>query len=563
MRKYANKSLEKLARELCAGLVRLRKGYVDAAEALVRIIDPSQAYPHELVVYRLTGYRPPGRGTSTEQLTGKALRADLLRLMLDVSDSFALRTGDYDERVYDTASLADRFHVSHKTVQRWRRRGLAARRLIFPDGRRRVAFLESSVNWFVAEHRRQIARSTRFRQVDDRERSDIIRRARRMADFANCSLSDISRRLAARTGRSPETFRYTIRRHDEENPAEAVFPHLSAPLGDREKEVIYRCFLRGVPVPRLAERYRRSRGSIYRVINEMRARQLLHRPISYIYNPEFDLPDADENILDGPSEGGQSSTADDRSETDRSVKPPPGLPAYFRQLYSVPLLSRGRERDLFRRYNYLKYKADRLRRQIDFNRIRTAQLRRVESLLLQANVIKNRIVRANLRLVVSIAKKHVGGAQSIFELISDGNVSLMRAVEKFDYARGFRFSTYASWAIMRSFARTVPRERYLMDRFSTGHDDILDIAAALRSYDGEDDLSELRESIDVMLAELSPRERTVLIDHYGLDSDGRSRTFEQLGRQLGLSKERVRQIELTALGKLRLVARHRKANLLK
>jgi RNA polymerase sigma factor (sigma-70 family) len=109
----------------------------------------------------------------------------------------------------------------------------------------------------------------------------------------------------------------------------------------------------------------------------------------------------------------------------------------------------------------------------------------------------------------------------------------------------------------------VPRERYLMDRFSTGHEDVLDIAAALQSYDpADEDLSELRESIDVMLAQLSPRERTVLIDHYGLDTSGDAKTFEQLGRQLGLSKERVRQIELKALRKLRRVARPRKANLM-
>ncbi|MGC9454951.1 MAG: sigma-70 family RNA polymerase sigma factor [Phycisphaerae bacterium] len=557
MRKYVNRPLQKLARQLCVGLVRLRKGYVDSAEALVRIIESSRLYPYELVVYRLTGFRPGGNEPPVEALEGRTLRSDLLRLMLDVSDSFELRTGDYDEPVHDTRSLAERFSVSRKTIQRWRRRGLPARRLVFPDGRRRVAFLESSVNWFVGEHRRQIARSMRFCKLTEAERADIIQRAKRMAGFANCSLIEVSRRLAARTGRSVETIRYTIRRHDRENPGEAVFPYLSAPLGDRQKEVIYRCFLRGISASRLAERYNRSRGSIYRVVNEMRARQLLHRPISYMYNPQFDLPDADETILAEPAVGGQPTQTG-------TPKPPPDLPEYFRQLYRVPLLTPQQERDLFRRYNYLKYKADRLRARIDVNRIRTGQLKQIESLLLQANVIKNRIVRANLRLVVSIAKKHVGGPQGIFELISDGNVSLLKAIERFDYSRGFRFSTYASWAIMRNFARSVTKERYILDRFTTGHDDVVDIAAALSSHDpAEANLAELRESIDVLLAELSPRERTVLIDHYGLDTSGRTKTFEQLGRQLGLSKERVRQIELKALGKLRRLGRPRKANLLK
>ena len=167
-------------------------------------------------------------------------------------------------------------------------------------------------------------------------------------------------------------------------------------------------------------------------------------------------------------------------------------------------------------------------------------------------MVKKQIIRANLRLVVSIAKKHINGPKSLFELISDGNIALMRSVEKFDYSRGFRFSTYASWAIMRNFARSVPKERYQLNRFSTGHDEILDIAAGLQTYDpNEHNLPELRESIDVMLSQLSPRERTIIVEHYGLDEKSDSQTFDQLGQQLGISKERVRQIELQALQKLR------------
>ena len=95
-------------------------------------------------------------------------------------------------------------------------------------------------------------------------------------------------------------------------------------------------------------------------------------------------------------------------------------------------------------------------------------------------------------------------------------------------------------------------QRYQLDRFSTGHEGVLDIAASLRSYDPDDaNLSELRESIDVMLEHLTARERTILINHYGLDETAQPKTFDQLGRQLGISKERVRQIEIQALHKLR------------
>ena len=91
----------------------------------------------------------------------------------------------------------------------------------------------------------------------------------------------------------------------------------------------------------------------------------------------------------------------------------------------------------------------------------------IEELYDEAVATKNQIIRANLRLVVSIAKRHVGPAENFFELVSDGNMSLIRAVEKFDFARGNKFSTYASWAIMKNFARTIPDENRHHDRFRT------------------------------------------------------------------------------------------------
>ncbi|MCK4626895.1 MAG: sigma-70 family RNA polymerase sigma factor [Phycisphaerae bacterium] len=555
MQGYQSESVEELARQLTAGPMRLRKGYVDSAEALLGIIEPHVEYPYEFVVYRLTGYRSRRRGRA-EPVSGGDLMPDLQRLILDVCDSFDLRIDDYDDAVFDTPTLAGKFGVSTKTIQRWRKGGLVARRMVLDNGKKRIAFLESSISVFAKRRRRLILRSARFTRLTKSERSSIVRQARRMAARSGCCLMDISKRLSSRTGRAPETIRYTIRNHDRRRPAEAVFPNHASPLDDRARQVIYRCFLNGVSVRSLAQRYGRTRGSIYRIVNEMRARQLLDRKIDYIYNPQFDLPGADELILTEPP-------ADDDAKPKRT-RAPKGLPPYLASLYELPLLTPEKERWVFRKYNYLKFRADHLRKELDINRVRSALVRRIERLLAQAHVVKNQITRANLRLVVSIARKHLHGSQTLFELVSDGNISLMRAVEKFDYSRGFKFSTYASWAIMKNFARSVPKERYRLDRFVTGAEEVMDIVGGLDGYDPHAcSLPELRDSLEVVLAQLSARERSIVVGHFGLNSSGRTRTLDQISRQIGLSKERVRQIEKNAMEKLRSLLKPISADLMR
>lgn len=544
MGNYLLKPVEELAKQLSAGLVRLRKGYVDAAEALLGIVQPDLEYPYELVLYRLTGYRS-ARARPIQPLAGKALRHDLRALILEICDSFDLKTTDYSQAAYNLRSLAGRLKISTKTVHRWCQSGLVARRLVFPDGKKQLAFLSGSVRSFARQRRRQILRSVRFSKMSQAEVDFIVRRARRLAGRPDGSLLDISRRLARRTGRAVETIRYTLRNYDRDNPTMAIFPGHSSPLDPASREAIYRCFLHGISASTLAQKYQRTRGSIYRLINEARARALIQRKIDYIHNPQFDLPEAESLILapDLPA-----------------PPPPPALPLEkgddaeqaISGICQTPLLTATQERALFQQYNFLKYQADQLRQAVDCSSARSVQLRRIERLLMQTENLKNSLVRANLRLVVSIARRHLHGPQSLMELISDGTLSLMKAVEKFDYARGFKFSTYASWAIIKNFARSVPQERYRLDRFATAPEELLDVAGGLSHYDGRSaTVSELRDCLEVVLAQLSPRERAILVNHYGLDQDAPAQTLEEVSRHMGISKERVRQIELKAMGKLR------------
>jgi RNA polymerase sigma factor (sigma-70 family) len=525
---------------------------LDRAEALLAEIEVEKRYPYEYICYRITGFRPEGAPALV--LEGSDVQHDLRLFVEDLSSTVGQAAEQAAEPVLTVDAVSRRFNVSTRTVTRWRRRGLVARRFII-DGRAKVGFLESSVSRFVADHREQVDRGSRFRQLSDIERDEIIRRARRMATVGQGRMSEIARRIARKLGRSTEAVRLTLKSYDQEHPDRAIFPLSSSPLDEASKTQIYKLYRRSVSVEVLAGRFGRTRSSIYRVINEMRARRLLEARLEYMPHPSFDDPAVEAEIV-----GPVPEPADGRPA--RRTKPPKGLPPYLASLYDVPLLAREQEMHLFRKMNFLKYEANRLRDAVDPARAKTVELDRIEALQEEALAVKNQIIRANLRLVVSIAKRHVGPSNNFFELVSDGNMSLIRAVEKFDYARGNKFSTYASWAIMKNFARTIPEENYRRDRFVTGHEEMFEAAADNRTdeHEYESALKRMQDAVKGMLGRLDDRERRIIISRYGLGGAS-EQTLEQLGRELGITKERVRQIESRAQEKLRKIASEEKLDL--
>src|SRR5262249_53585440 len=152
--------------------------------------------------------------------------------------------------------------------------------------RKRVGFLESSVEQFVARNGERVQRGSRFSQLTAEEKANIIRRARRLAN-AGGGLADVTKRVAKKTGRSVETIRYTLKQFDEEHPSLAIFPNNTGPLTEDDKRQIYQQYRRGAPVETLAQRYHRTKTSMYRVINELRARRIMELPLDFIPNPTF------------------------------------------------------------------------------------------------------------------------------------------------------------------------------------------------------------------------------------------------------------------------------------
>ena len=139
-------------------------------------------------------------------------------------------------------------------------------------------------------------------------------------------------------------------------------------------------------------------------------------------------------------------------------------------------------------------------------------------------------------------------------------MSLIRAVEKFDYSRGNKFSTYASWAIMKNFARTIPDEFKQKDRFRPTSEELFMAREDQRSdrYMLESAQSRREMQINSILESLDEREQKIIISRFGLDYSQEPQTLKEVGAELGVTKERIRQIEARALNKLRAAAKDEK-----
>lgn len=281
---------------------------------------------------------------------------------------------------------------------------------------------------------------------------------------------------------------------------------------------------------------------------------------------------------------------------------------YLREMGRIPLLTAAEEVELARRVEAGLFAEEKLTSTPDLSSRLAVDLDR---LVVLGRMAKRRLIEANLRLVVSVAKRYVGRGLTMLDLVQEGNLGLIRAVEKFDYARGYKFSTYATWWIRQAMSRAladqartirVPvhvvelinrvvrvQRRMLQERGYeptpeevaahldlTGErvSEVLRLAqepVSLHAPVGEEedvalgDLIEdgdaaspvesaafllLREHLDAVLSTLGERERKVVQLRYGL-ADGRPRTLEEIGRIFGVTRERIRQIESKTLNKLR------------
>ncbi len=220
-------------------------------------------------------------------------------------------------------------------------------------------------------------------------------------------------------------------------------------------------------------------------------------------------------------------------------------------------LTAEEERVLFRRLQYLTRQAEAIRCSLVRSRSPEKKRAVMEALLDEATDVRRRIAESSIRLVVALARKFTRGNDQFQELVSDGLLILLGAIDKFDVSRGFRLSTYATHAIQRHYFRATQRMNRYNDRFVLTAGDVMAAASEaveIPLEDGPQPDAVYRQLMASARGELTQREEFVLNHRFGTGGVKVARTLRETAAEMGISKERVRQIQTGALEKLRAIA---------
>ncbi len=277
----------------------------------------------------------------------------------------------------------------------------------------------------------------------------------------------------------------------------------------------------------------------------------LSEPVECLFYPSFLEPNTERFVMGPPPAGPAQRSAAVNDDSGVDLLATPEL---------VESASTLAERHLFLRFNYCRYRvlrllADYQDRMLDSRA--ASELLRWER---ASQTSREELVRANVPLVLAMAKRTRISSVDYADLISEGNLALMRSVDKFDCSRGYKFSTYACRSILKSFSRVATRTSRYRGLFPTEFDPTLeksDMSDSKRRGVEDECVQELRSILGQNLASLNDVEQRVIRARFALDeaapldAEGKSKTLEQVGELIGVTKERVRQIQNKALSKLR------------
>lgn len=543
MKDSCSPHITELRAQLSYAPAAVRAQHLRRLEGLICELDPEREYPYSYLFFRITAFDPDDPQETLFQ--GAELVEELTIMLGELSKEIDEHAKDQAEKILTINDAADKCNVSVRTILRWKKLGLPLRWFRFSDGRSRLGIRKPLLDVFATTNSERVTRSAGFSRMSESERREIVSHARKIREATNEGISAVSELVSEKTGRSPESIRAIIRHHDKRNPTGRIFPSPSEHMSDEEREKMVELFERGIPITDLCARYGRSRSAIYAAVRAHRCARITSENIRFVENPDFAASGAEKRIL-GPN--GIDEPLD--------IEPQPAVESgedpFSSQVSSIPVLSRERERDLFRKYNYLKYRMSAIQNNIREHGYRAAEVKKFDKLKEKAGEIRQFLIRSNLRLVAGIARRHTGPVVGFSDLVSMGTIALMRSVESFDFARGFKFSTYASWAITKEYARKVPEENFRILPSISDHEEFIEAPETLSDEERRrsEAVAHLRFVLKRAFGNLNEMEQEVIRQRFGLESK-KALTLDEVGSRHGLTGERIRQIQNGALDKLR------------
>jgi hypothetical protein len=423
---------------------------VERAEALAREVEPGRNYPPEWIVFRVTGYRPEDAPIADAPVTGEVLLADLSAFVERLCDATKLAHADAPAAI-DAGTLARKWNVSRKTLDRYRRRGLVARRVVAEGGRASLVFMPSVVDDFAAKNASAISRAAGFSRIPAPLEHSIVRRAARYHCSLGWSLNQSAQRLAERLDRSHEAIRQVLKRAEQRTKARGDAPIFDerGPISTRDRRILWRCWLRALEPGQVALRLNCSRSSALRAINLERSAHLSALLDGSLADTPRSLPKANLNhpaCTSSLGQPGASSIADFVADAD--ARGPASAADEAARIAAI---------------RHLRARAAHAIRQIDRLHPSAESLDAVETDLRWASRIKADLVRAQLPLVVATLRGRLSDALARLDplhqraAVAAALQGLFHAVDSHDPTsapgRGGRLAGVASLEIDRALVR--------------------------------------------------------------------------------------------------------------
>lgn len=426
--------IAELGEQLRYGTKKTLVRQLDRIDELAAHIEDDGLYPEDFIVFRITGYRPEIK--SPRMLPGAALRGDLSALAERISESAGLTEDDLTDQCETVASLTDRWDITRRTLERYRRLGLIARRVDLGSGRRALVFSRAGVEAFEQRHADRLGKAARFTRMGEADTDRLARRAERYRRRLGWSLNRVAQRLAVRTGRSPESVRRVLRKADRHRPR-PLFPEPGPPTR-RDRMFAVRAVARGVEPALLARRMDRRKSAVLRALHDGRA-DLLR---------SLGLPHA------GPAEPGVA-TRTAAARTNPITRGPTELAALIAQMRERTTPAATEERDRAAAYRALVAAAGARIAALPPAGASGADLDTIETMLRRAALLKAALIRTELRLAIDTLEQRLGGPLDTLPPARARELTLgligvvADAVDRFDPARGGRLAAPVSLALGR------------------------------------------------------------------------------------------------------------------